>query len=259
MGLDIYLYWYRDYEDAKRRGEEYEARSTRAWGCGGKKYEQMTEAEIESSRSACAAIASELGLQEWGTANESDARKIKENSKKYPEHLWKIGYFRSSYNEAGIHHILSERGLPSLEEIFGKYDEYCLRPDWHRVRSRALTIAKALAQGSPYRTTFIGPNIFGHEPIRSEREALVAVEEEIKRGSEFGSYSNKVGTFELKEPMQVVAIMPGIGHFEQPGCWCVYKPGDLIFYPQCMEILAETCDWVLAQPDPQNFYLHWSS
>jgi hypothetical protein len=30
------------------------------------------------------------------------------------------------------------------------------------------------------------------------------------------------------------------------------------WYLQALEVLLESCDWILAKPDPQSYYVHWS-
>lgn len=60
-------------------------------------------------------------------------------SKKYPEHLFRIGYIRSSYNEAGINHYLADRGLPTLYDIFDKDNQksYFVKVDWNAALAKA--------------------------------------------------------------------------------------------------------------------------
>jgi hypothetical protein len=42
---------------------------------------------------------------------------VEEPSAKYPEHYFKIGYFRSEYHENGINDVLDRLGLPNLIDV----------------------------------------------------------------------------------------------------------------------------------------------
>ena len=86
-------------------------------------------------------------------------------SRKYPDHLFKIGYFRSSYNESGINYVLESRGLPTLWTVFdAKPGEFV--PDWEKSLERAnylLTDLKRSLKELPYTVLSIG-----HSPRDSE-------------------------------------------------------------------------------------------
>src|SRR6476619_807072 len=110
MGLDVYLYRYeRPAEEIEAEEAEYEAESERIWTevGGSRKYEELTEAERDEASRRTKAVAAARGLGDWGS---HPARvKIEQPSAKYPDHYFKVGYFRSSYNASGIDHILSDR------------------------------------------------------------------------------------------------------------------------------------------------------
>ncbi len=42
------------------------------------------------------------------------------------------------------------------------------------------------------------------------------------------------------------------------GVFVVYEVDDLDWYLQALDIVVETCDYVLAQPDINKYVLHWS-
>ncbi len=46
---------------------------------------------------------------------------------------------------------------------------------------------------------------------------------------------------------------------DMPCTYLVYEAGDMDWYKQALEIVVEMIEWVLGQPDPSKFYLHWSS
>ena len=86
------------------------------------------------------------------------------------------------------------------------------------------------------------------------RSANLAVAERLGLG-QWGA----LGHFFRNEPMRVRAAIPGV-HFGRPCVWAVYEDSDenMRWYEQALEIVIETCDYVLAQGDAQKFWLHWS-
>jgi hypothetical protein len=43
---------------------------------------------------------------------------------------------------------------------------------------------------------------------------------------------------------------------EQPGE--AFSGNMKSWYQQALEVVVETCEWVLGQPDPSKYLLHWS-
>jgi hypothetical protein len=76
----------------------------------------------------------------------------------------------------------------------------------------------------------------------------------------FTWFSNKDGHFYLdKKGLSVHALMPGIDMFQRPCTFAIYKLKDgNKYYVQGLEIVKETIEYVLAQKDPQSYYLRWS-
>ena len=66
----------------------------------------------------------------------SSREKIEQDSKKHPEHMFKIGYFRSSYNGGGINSVLDSLGFGGLYWIFDNKDQYEFAPDWEKSLKR---------------------------------------------------------------------------------------------------------------------------
>lgn len=64
------------------------------------------------------------------------------NSAKYPNHLFKIGYFRSSANELGINNVLEERGLENLYDILNPFYEYFFQPNWEQAKIKCTNLIK---------------------------------------------------------------------------------------------------------------------
>lgn len=272
MGLDVYLYRYdAPLAEVQAVEAEYDRESNAAWEAvtGGKAYGDCTEAEKEEARTRCDVVKERLGLDECGTSKQKV--KIEEPSAKYPDHLFKIGYFRSSYNESGIQRVVENLiGKRPLDYIFEPDDEYEILPDWSACKRRALDVLDELRRATAddsYRVTCVSHNIFtGPEDLpSSEHEAMEIFRAEQKRDSLLRSYSNKNGEFLFGSPMTVVGIIPGkrsaiLGPNEVPCVYLVYE-GDISSYVQSIEIVIETCDYVLALPAEQQsrMVLHWSA
>jgi len=130
----------------------------------------------------------------------------------------------------------------------------------------------------------IGNTFMPSEMPGSEAEAMKIVAREVANTSPFGDegYSNRAGHFFLKEGIEAVAFIPGIQRIfrEQPCMYVVTRKKkehvvgnrkitevvdkldrgvDRDWYLKALEIVQETIEYVLKQPDPQNYYLHWSS
>ena len=90
-------------------------------------------------RAQADAVALKHGMTgRWG--GHGSITEVCEDSTIDPKHLFKLGYFRSSYNERGIERVMRNINLPGLHDIFGvKGEEYNVRPDWQE----ALEIGRA--------------------------------------------------------------------------------------------------------------------
>jgi hypothetical protein len=151
-----------------------------------------------------------MGLDIYISKHESEPRTDEErwaddstiniDSTTQPDHLFKIGYFRSSYNNAGINAYVNRLLCkPGLYHIFpeGNDDSGFFRPDWAGARARALEMAGAI--------------------------------EDIS----------------ASEPSVVYAIYETGGDHHG-------------WYVTALKIVAETCGYVLAQDNPDQFWMRWS-
>lgn len=269
MGLDVYLYRIDDYAKYKRLTDEYETKSGEQWEAIGD-YEKLTEEQKEAAREADLALAKSLGLEEWGKY--PGEVKIERDSRLYPEHLFKVGYLRSSYNEGGINRLLRDRLNTSLDDIFEAGDKYEFQPDWQASRARAIKTLEAWRAldarmgGKSYRVFEAKMNMFTRpdEVIRSSADALRAFQEQLEahKDSEWKSFGNKVGDFYLGEPLKVAALIPGASDLLGRGyatTYVVVEDESGGWYAQALEIVIENCEWVLEQPDKELYWLHWSS
>lgn len=282
MGLDVYLYKKTaDAAEFKRRQDAsaiIEEKSSAVYD--DPTYKTMTdeqkdalyEKSKEISRTEAALL--DVPLDEYDSVLMPE-EKVKIDSAKYPEHYFKIGYFRSSYNSGGINSVMGRLSLPDLYAVLGyeRVDDYLFTPDWAATKQRALAAAEAIRSldGGDIDIMSISPNVFiGEDKLpKSEQEVRTLVLAELKKSSSFGDsgYSNGIGNFYPKG-IQVLAMVPGLDDsftkalFNKPTP-CVYvafrKEGGNKWYAEAMEIVAETCDWVLSQEDPTAYHLHWSS
>lgn len=264
MGLDVYLYKCADKKTADRLENEYEERSEAIWAHYGK-YEDLTDAQKEEARTATDALKEELGLVEWGTHPTKE--KVEIDSALYPEHYFKIGYFRSSYNSGGINSVFRRRGLPHLDDVFLPNNRYEFAPNWKACLDRAEALleecraynAQALGQ---YDCMEVSANMFGGTEglPKSESDALGIFKGELEREHGCRAYNGGGGTFYL-DGLKCVGFVPGLNLWKAPCVYVIYEKADAEeqdWYEQAMEIVVETIQYVLAQPDKENYYLVWS-
>ena len=233
----------------------------------------MTEAQREVYHAQLKRLAKRLGLNEDG--EHPGRRRIDLNSTKYPEHMFKIGYFRSSYNSGGINHVLRDMIGKDLYDVFiHTDDEYEFAPDWNdsKLHAEALLDAyrKKIAETGGVSVMEIRYGL-KHNNINSVQDALASWQKKLeerksKENQGFDSFGCLDGEFFMKDPLKVVAIMPGagkriFGNGDEPRTYVLYKGDDNHrWYEQALEVVIETIDWVLEQKAPgSKFMLHWSA
>lgn len=91
-----------------------------------------------------------LQIGEYGV--EIPEEKIEIDSEKYPDHLFKIGYMRSSYNSGGFNSVVSELVGHDLYWLFGVdgTDNYIVHPDWKVASTRCQMLIDQLAMDPGY-------------------------------------------------------------------------------------------------------------
>lgn len=262
MGLDVYVYRYEDFEATIKLEAEYNRRSDLIWdqvGGHGVVYNDLTDAEKDEARKQVNAVQEQLGLGKYG--EDSNRKTLLElPSTKYPEHYFKIGYFRSSYNSGGFNSVVSNIVGSGLGEVFDIEDDYIVKPDWMESKERATCLLGKLnatiEQNGSHRVMDIN---IGHKwKVKSSEEALevfVDQKKKNKREDAFRSYSCLEGDFFL-EGINIVAMISG-EQFGSDYMFCVYE-ADLSWYIQALEIVIETIEYVLEQEDTDKYYLHWS-
>lgn len=259
MGLDIYLYKYEDFEDTQRKEKDYNSTTEAIWEAAGD-YDSLTQEIKDEIRNKCKEYALGLDLGEYGEDPRKESVQI--DHPDYPDHYFKIGYFRSSYNEGGIEKILKNLGLPTMRDIFRKDDEeYAFQPDWQKTMTSTEELIERFKVEGAYRIKAISHNIF-KDPSTLPKSAAAALDifkREIDRGPHEYNYSNSDGEFCLHENEKVLAFIPGMDKiFRESPCIYVVTESDNTWYIQALEIVRDTCKYVLEQPDKEKYYLHWS-
>lgn len=281
MGLDIYLYkcHVESVEKLRQIDNDIEKIENDLWE-DGREYESYSESEKESIRSKSkelvAAYVEEHAVPVFQAGSETysyDTRgeeKIEIDSSLHPEHMFKIGYFRSSYNAGGLESRARNLNLPSLHDVFDAGDEYSFKPDWEASLARAKAARdkwSAEAKRMKGFDVFVEKgNPFSPSPITSQRDALDAVLKAAEKwGSEsggFDSYSNGQGSF-FKTGIQVHAMFVGTTEVLGRTVPAVYvatksEKGGIDWYVDAWDVVVETCEYVLSQDEPEKFFFHWS-
>lgn len=277
MGLDVYLYRYENKAAVDKTKALYEKSTEALWKkiCGDGKYEEVPEAKKKEYAREKKKVVAKLGTDEWGTP--PGEVKVELDSKKFPEHMFKIGYFRSSYNGGGIERVVGNMTGKALYWIFENPKEYEFQPNWARAMSRAeealAALKEKIANEGAFRISFHSANPFagGKDIQRSEEDALKAFynvfnnEKKEKKPSPLEDegrnwFGNSVGEFYLgKKGIEVVAIIPGMGYGNAQGVYVVTKDDGIQWYVEALEVVVETCQWVLDQKDQKKYWVHWSS
>lgn len=270
MGLDVYLYKYANKNETQKLETQYEKFSEKNWSKHGE-YKSLSEETKEQLRKEDENFATSIGLKKGG----KDPRKecIQLPSSKYPEHYFKVGYWRSSYNLGGINRVLSNLNLPDLYEIIGRNDddEYVFAPDWEMSLVRVKEVIKLLREKGNYRCFNFSWNGFKNPrecKITDEQSALSEFTRELERDDKtMDGYSNSAGEF-FFNGLKVFAIIHGVNEdivskiagspVLLPSAYIITE-GENEWYIQGLEIVQETIEYVLSQPDKDKFYLHWSS
>lgn len=271
MGLDVYLKHCPDFGDVLRRETVYEKGSEDLIQdlFRGAPYEQWDSVKKKDLEKRQKAMRKHLNLGKYGSAEEIEG--IELPSVKYPDHLFKIGYFRSSYNGGGFNSVMEKAGLVGLDTILIGSDEeqesYLRTIDWRRALGNAQEALAILRQHIETPAAKLGCFAMDSNTIRedsvvdNEHDAIKKVLEAQgnKNDHVFDSYSNALGKFFLGG-MKVLALLRGTKAYFGKRIFVVYEKdkSDWEFYVQALEIVIETIEYVLNSEDPQNYRLAWS-
>lgn len=196
---------------------------------------------------------------------------FEKQSEKHKDHLFKIGYFRSSYNEGGFNNVMLN--------LLGK--DYTLngilRPsstdgaayvDWDTAHKRALRAlyalkASILADDGLYTAHSIWLSL-SESSKSSPGDAINKCRREVDRWEnttqKTSGYYNSDGEFYPQKPLEVYAIVSGVSAIGMSTLFLIekLKQDDAEWYVQALEIVVETIEYVLAQPDKEDYTLEWS-
>lgn len=257
MGLDIYLKRYENFEATRAAETEYNNLTDEIWNnCG--EYDDLSEDQKESLRAQDEENAKRLGLDRWGS-DETNVESIEMPHPNYPDHYFKIGYFRSSYNNSGIERILKNMGVPTLHEIFSvEKEDYYIQPNWDEALINVNSAIEKLKLEPAYRIRDVGANIFSEPEVNSPEDAMAILKKRLKEGSD-NNYSCSDGEFMFSEPDKVIAFIPGFSHvFRKTPCVYVVTESDNTWYIEALEIVKSTIEYVLSKDKREQYYLHWS-
>ena len=139
MGLDIYIYELLKPIDLIYPIEvEYKNLESELWeasGAGQKGVNVVKEEQAYYKRMK--QIAERMNIEDEEV---KDSRRIIDiPSEKYPDHYWKIGYFRSSYNSGGINSVCRDNNIPDMYSVFDMTDNFgnYFLPNWEECLKRA--------------------------------------------------------------------------------------------------------------------------
>ena len=187
---------------------------------------------------------------------------IEIDSATYPEHYFKIGYFRSSYNAGGYNRRAKHNGVPSLYDVFSPGEEYYVAPNWEKAKSLAsesVAAWKMLIESDKPCVAAYSMSIFDFDSCPSAEAALVSFDTKWSQGESsqmFRAFSSREGEFML-DGLSVRALIPGRSILGTPCIWVIHDT-DLNHYLQCAEIVKETVEWVLETGNPDQYVLSWS-
>ena len=262
MGLDVYLKHCADREAELAKQEAANEFSDAAWEKAGA-YDTLSDMQKDTVREAIKAYNTANGLDEYGSSN--NITTIELDSKIHPDNMFKIGYLRSSYNSGGINSVLKRIGCPDLYDIFEPGDEYYVSPDWVQAQARAqIAIDKLKEHMTGPMGDYDVIEVNGYDPVGSKEEALELLKNELEQKHSWGGgYSNRKGDWFL-EGLKIVGAVPGKPSFMGQPTYYLFtkseKPGgNLQWYLEALEVTKEMIDYVLAQPDADNYFLSWSA
>jgi hypothetical protein len=290
MGLDVYLRYFPNGEADALREEAYDCEWDKLQGgiwarYAGSENNKMPddrrseyEVEIDAARERLL-VQHGMSVGKYGEGQVPGKMEVDEPSAIHPEHLFKIGYWRSAYNDSGVNHILREFIGKSLYDLLGdkskNVESGTLFPNWVDMRERA---GKLLAdfrlwaeKHGGVQVERIGVNMFNSNYIRGAREALEAYDRVMESNDPAPFLKGENRDFDCKDGRfypgghEVLALIPGVreDHFIKdvhliPTVYVISKGHGYGWYVEALEIVVETCNWVLSKPDPEHYGQVWS-
>ena len=132
MGVDVYLFRYLNKTETTKKEERFTEVVQKMW----RDMRPFSSSTIsEDIMGKCREVALEMGLDEHGE-DINNKYKIYFDSKKYPNHQFKIGYFKGIFSDLTFNSILDEMDVPDLYDIFDKREDDLYLPDWNKCLER---------------------------------------------------------------------------------------------------------------------------
>jgi len=268
MGLDVSLYKcpanLRGVEDQKE--EEYNKHSEEIWEkhLDGRKYNELSEDEKKVIKAETEELALGLGLKKDGGSTVRERVEIV--SKIHPEHQFKIGYLRSSYNGAGLNSVLRELEIPDLFEIFAVVNEgYFVEVDWDASLERiteALEKFQMFLNSPEAKYEVIELSFFTESQEKETRkDTLEKFMSIINDKTSFSNFSHKSGHYFLDGVnIKAVRLLPSGGRLGISTVHLVAdsKEENYFWYKEALEVTQEMIEYVLNTGSPEDYFLGWS-
>lgn len=280
MGLDIYLHKCPDLSYALAMEAAHDAELDKLYGDWNELTKSRTATQVEEDEFNRKRAEAKLKYEIDGFHHVSN-KEIYFKSKTDPEHLFKIGYLRSSYNNAGINSVARVFGLPDLYDIFDvDSEEYRVEPDWDMVYTNlndAIEKWQAHADGpaGKYYIDQFRPTFAEDRGVKSDQDAMERFNQQYLKDKEkidaddwkSSGWMSREGNFYPK-PLKVAGVIAGIWDSKQPisfwntpSTYLIIEREDsetMQWYVTALLIVKEMVEYVLEQPDKEQYYLSWS-
>jgi len=183
-----------------------------------------------------------------------------------PEHGFRRGYFRSSYNGSGFNSVMHRCNCPDLYTIFSVGSEAggTIEPNWRESLARAQVALEQYRDhlASPAGGHFVEFVSADKVEVQSERDALALYAKEARRTAPFPAYSNSEGHFYM-QGVKLKAAIPGRSRWGGNGLFLVFESkreeGEVDWYETALLIVIETIEYVIDSGAPDEFSLYWSA
>lgn len=200
---------------------------------------------------------------------------IEEPSSKYPKHMFRLGYFRSSYNDTGLNNVSFLRyNKEGLYYIFGLNNldikDYYINVDWRKSRRRAIVLLNKFKK-DPLKMFNISFETVWPPQAKSVKDTLdyfcERYAEVLKAGlgveEAHGEFTCGFGHFYVGSPVELYAVCP-VAHSNRQGLLVITKSKqneklEFEWYIQALEIVIETINFVINSGEENKYVLGWSS
>ena len=285
MGLDVYLYRCKDVKALSAYEQKQEAAHEEIYQELKKELKLAEDVQLADDQWKIY----DKRRKAWNEKNPAPCEEtaINQKSEIHPEHMFTVGYMRSSYNDGGINSILRSAVGQDLYSVFKDEkdnDEYKFVPDWKAALENAKQLREKyrdhLNRVGSVKVIEAGPNYFlGSEGLPTSKEEVMKLfapekerhdrrfadgKEEPFATKDANWYSNRDGHYFLGLGARLLAAIPGKGFGGKTTTYLVIRDGEDAeiaknWYLQALDVVVETCEYVLRHKDPQEFCLHWSS